>query len=177
MGQRCDGLIGMMFYWTFADEFEEQGVVKPPFYGGFGLVAEDGIPKPPFNAFKLLHRLGEERVELNSDSALLTKKKDGSLVLAIWNYAPPGKPGAPKTVTLHLNHGRFRHSLIAIVVPGHGDVHSAYVKMGSPPYPTQSQITELKKAAELPAPEARDLKRGELTLTFPSYGLAVVEIK
>jgi xylan 1,4-beta-xylosidase len=175
--RQCDGLVDMMSYWTFSDVFEEQGVVKTPFYGGFGLVAEDGIPKPALNAFKLLHNLGDERIELDSDSVLLTRKKDGSLVLAIWNYAPPGKPGAPRTVTLHFNHGRFRHSLISIADPGHGDVHSVYEKMGSPRYPTQKQIMELKNAAELPPPEARELKGGELTLTLPSYGLVLVEVK
>ncbi len=37
--RQCDGLTTMMSYWTFSDVFEEQGVVKKPFYGGFGLVA------------------------------------------------------------------------------------------------------------------------------------------
>jgi xylan 1,4-beta-xylosidase len=49
--------------------------------------------------------------------------------------------------------------------------------MGSPPYPTQAQIQQLRKAAELPAPETHDVKNGELTLTLPSYGLAVVEVR
>ena len=48
-----------MSYWTFSDVFEEGGVVKTPFYGGFGIVAEHDIPKPAFNAFALLHRLGD----------------------------------------------------------------------------------------------------------------------
>ena len=56
--RQCDGLIDMMSYWTFSDVFEEQGVVKKPFYGGYGLIAEDDLPKPAFNAFKLLHQLG-----------------------------------------------------------------------------------------------------------------------
>ena len=60
--RQCDGLVDVMSYWTFSDVFEEQGVVKQPFYGGFGLLAEDGIPKPSFAAFKLLHSLGDERL-------------------------------------------------------------------------------------------------------------------
>ena len=43
--RECDGLTEMMSYWTFSDVFEEQGVVKTPFYGGFGLLAERSIPK------------------------------------------------------------------------------------------------------------------------------------
>ena len=51
---RCDGKTRMMSYWTFSDVFDEQGVVKAPFYGGFGIVAEDSIPKPAYDAFMLL---------------------------------------------------------------------------------------------------------------------------
>jgi len=175
--RQCDGLVDVMSYWTFSDVFEEQGVVKTPFYGGFGLLAEDGIPKPAFNAFKLLHRLGEERIDVSSDSALLTRKKDGSLVLAVWNSAPPEHAGPAKTVTLHFQGGRYKHALVSMVDPDHGDARSLYEKMGSPRYPSQAQIQQLKQAAEIPPAAAGNLKRGELTLTLPSYGLAVVEVK
>src|ERR1700678_717742 len=141
--RQCDGLTDMMSYWTFSDVFEEQGVVKTPFYGGFGLLAEDGIPKPAFNAFKLLHRLGEQRIDVNSDSALLTKRKDGSLVIAVWNYAPPEHPGAAKTITLHLPRGRYKHALVSTIDPDHGDVRTVYEKMGSPRYVSQAQIQQL----------------------------------
>ena len=71
--RQCDGLVDMMRYWTFSDVFEEQGVVKQPFYGGYGLIAEDGLPKPAFNALSCLHRLGEQRIALDSKSALVTR--------------------------------------------------------------------------------------------------------
>ena len=64
--RQCDGLTEMMSYWTFSDVFEEQGVIQQPFYGGYGLIAEDELPKPAFNAFALLHRLGIERIEVDS---------------------------------------------------------------------------------------------------------------
>ena len=174
---QCDGLVDVMSYWSFSDVFEEQGVVKTPFYGGFGLIAEDGIPKPAFNVFKVLHHLGDQRLELNSDSARGTKKKDGSLVVAIWNYAPPEHAGAAKTVTLRIKSGGYKQAVVFSVDPNHGDVHSAYEKMGSPAYPSQAQIQQLKKAAELAAPETRNLNNGELTLTLLSYGLAIVEVR
>jgi xylan 1,4-beta-xylosidase len=175
--RQCDGLVDMMSYWTFSDVFEEQGVVKTPFYGGFGLLAENGIPKPAFNAFKLLHRLGDRRLAINSDSALLTRKGDGSLVIAVWNYAPPEHGGVAKTVILHFQGGRYKHAAVWTVDPDHGDVHSTYEKMGSPRYPSQAQIRELKQAAEIPPTAQHDLQGGELTLTLPSYGLAVVEVR
>src|SRR5216684_643404 len=100
--RQCDGLVDMMSYWTFSDVFEEQGVVKTPFYGGFGLIAEDGIPKTAFNVFKLLHQLGDQRIELDSDSALATRRADGSLAIALWNLFLPEETGTPKKVTLRL---------------------------------------------------------------------------
>ena len=175
--RQCDGLVDIMSYWTFSDVFEEQGVVKTPLYGGYGLIAEDGIPKPAFNVFKLLHKLGDQRIDLNSDSALLTRKKDGTLVLAVWNYAPPEQPGSARTVTLRFKGAGAKRALVWRVDPTHGDIHATYEKMGSPRYPTQIQIRELKKAAELPAAETHTLKDGALTLTLPSYGLAIVEVK
>jgi xylan 1,4-beta-xylosidase len=177
MIRQCDGLVDSMSYWTFSDVFEEQGVVKTPFYGGYGLIAADDIPKPAFNAFALLHHLGDERVQLDSDSALLTRKKDGTLELAVWNYAPPDQAGTPRTITLRLKGTNATRALISRVDGDHGDFHSAYAKMGSPRYPTPAQIQQLRQAAELPAPEASEIKHGELTITVPAHGLAVLEIK
>jgi xylan 1,4-beta-xylosidase len=175
--RQCDGLVDMMSYWTFSDVFEEQGVVKTPFYGGFGLIAADDIPKPAFAAFQLLHQLGDQRIAIDSDSALLTRRKDGTLVLAVWNYAPPGPGGSGKTITLELKGTPPKKIVISRVDRDHGDVRPLYEKMGSPRYPTPKQIRALRQAAELPAPEKRGLKNGKLTLTLPPQGLAVIELK
>ena len=98
--RQCDGLVDEMSYWSFSDVFEEQGVVKQPFYGGYGLIAAGGIPKPAFAAFEILHKLGQERLALDSNSALVTRASDGSLVVAVWNLIPPGETGAAKSVVL-----------------------------------------------------------------------------
>jgi xylan 1,4-beta-xylosidase len=175
--RQCDGLVSSMSYWTFSDVFEEQGVVKTPFYGGYGLIAAGGIPKPAYNAFKLLHQLGDQRIAIDSESVLLTRRGDGTLVLAVWNYAPPGDSGSQKTITLRLKNTKARRASISRVDRDHGDFHASYEKMGSPRYPTQTQIQDLRRATELPNPENRKLKDGELTLTLPAQGLAVIELK
>ena len=79
-------------------------MVKCPFYGGFGLMAAGGIAKAAFNDFRLLHLLGTERILIDSPSALVTRRPDGSLAVAVWNYAPPGERGASKTVELAFFH-------------------------------------------------------------------------
>jgi len=174
--RQCDGLVSMMSYWTFSDVFEEQGVVKTPFYGGYGLIAFGGIPKPAYNAFKLLHMLGEKRIALDSDSALLTRRQDGTLVVAVWNYAPPEQTGLPKTVNFHFKNAKPRIAIISRVDHEHGDFHSVYDRMGSPRYPSQAQIEVLRQAARL-NPEIRKLKNDALTVTLPAQGLAVIELK
>ena len=49
--RESDGMQTIMSYWCFSDVFEEQGVVKTPFYGGYGLIAERSIPKAAFPRF------------------------------------------------------------------------------------------------------------------------------
>jgi xylan 1,4-beta-xylosidase len=179
--RQCDGTVDMMSYWTFSDVFEEQGAVKEPFYGGFGLLAEDSIPKPAFAAFALLHKLGEERIALDSNFVLVTRRRDGTRVIAVWNYAPPDsgstETGPSKTVTLRFKGHSTKHALISRVDNEHGDPRPAYKKMGSPRYPTETQIEALRSATRPSAPENRDVHNGELTLTLPSQGLAVIELK
>jgi xylan 1,4-beta-xylosidase len=176
--RQCDGLVDEMSYWTFSDVFEEQGVVKKPFYGGYGLIAAGGIPKPAYAAFKLLHQLGRERLALDSDSALVTRAADGSLVLALWNLIPPEQTGEARTVVLRFkNLGRAHHASISRVDRDHGDPHPAYERMGSPVYPTQAQLQQLRDSVPLGEPEIQELKSGELSLTLPANGLAVIAIK
>ncbi len=174
---QCDGLAQMMSYWTFSDVFEEQGVVKQPFYGGFGLVAAGGIPKPAFYAFELLHQLGDQRIENSANDVLVTKAKDGSLIVAVWNVVNPGSTGAPKTVKLDLK-GLSANATASIsrVDEQHGDTLGLYRKMGSPRYPTQAQIRQLRQESKLASPTQHPLQNGEITVQLPVNGLAVIQI-
>jgi xylan 1,4-beta-xylosidase len=175
--RQCDGLVNEMSFWTFSDVFEEQGVVKQPFYGGFGLMAAGGIPKPSYNAFRLLHQLGDERLDVASDSVLATRRKDGTLVIAAWNMVSPGAEGPPKDVTLVFRQKAPAQVDIYHVDPHHGDSQRAYQAMGSPQYPTQEQIRQLRAAAQLPPPEVHDLKNGSVTIQIPANGLVLLELR
>jgi xylan 1,4-beta-xylosidase len=176
--RQCDGLTEMMSYWTFSDVFEEQGVVKQPFYGGFGLIAADDIPKPAYNAFQILHQLGDQRIAVDDPTVLVTRQKDKSLVIAAWNLVPPDQTGSTKTIHLRFEHlPAGRQASISRVDREHGDVHPAYEGMGQPRYPTQQQIKALQRAAQLPAPEVRALTGNDLTIDLAPDGLAVITIK
>jgi len=173
--RECDGLADVMSYWTFSDVFEEQGVVKTPFYGGFGLFAERSIPKPAFNDFTLLHHLGDTRLDVNSDSALVTKRKDGSLAIAVWNLYLPEEVGSPKSVTLHFAKSAPKSVRVTIVDKEHGSPLPAWEKMGKPVSPTEAQIAELREAGALPASQTITVKNGSLSLTLQPHALALIE--
>ncbi len=176
--RQCDGLVNIMSYWTFSDVFEEQGVVKRPFYGGFGLFAAGNIPKPAFNAFALLHHLGNMRLETQGDSVLVTRAENGSLVLAIWNIFPPEESGSAKDFSLHFkNLTGERTARITIIDHNHGSPLPAYEKMGRPQFPTAAQLQQLRKAAALPASSLHPIKNGELALTLEPQGLALIEVE
>jgi xylan 1,4-beta-xylosidase len=175
--RECDGLTTMMSYWTFSDVFEEQGVVKMPFYGGFGILAERGIPKAAFNDFALLHHLGDTRLDVSSDSALVTRRKDGSLAIAVWNLFLPEQAGSPKTVTLRFKGlPQSRSASITIIDKEHGSPLPTYEKLGQPSSPTPSQIEALRKAAALPAARQQTIANGSLTLELQPHALALIEI-
>jgi xylan 1,4-beta-xylosidase len=185
----CDGLTQSMSYWAFSDVFEEQGVVRSPFYGGFGLIAADHIPKPSFNAFTILHKLGDRRIASHSDSALVTVTSSGALAIALWDYAPPTGTGATYTMpsvpagpakSFDLELNNVPPNAIAEVWrvdEDHGNVLKAFDAMGHPPGDlTQQQVARLRAAGEMAPPGRMHLEHGKLHLTVPAHGLAVVMI-
>jgi xylan 1,4-beta-xylosidase len=176
--RQCDGLVDILSYWTFDDVFEENGVVREPFYGGFGTIAEGGIKKPAFYAYALLHKLGEERLASDAKNLLVTRRKDGTLVLAAWNAIDPDQKGAPQTLTLRFKNVQPNAAItIERVDSAHGNVLTTYQAMGRPRYPTQKQISEMNHASALPTPEKTSLRNNELRLEVPVNGLALIEVK
>ena len=71
-------------YWTFGDIFEEKDVPFTPFYGGFGLVANGGIPKPTFWTFAFFKRLVGPCV-YRGGNALIVKTENGGFRGVLWN--------------------------------------------------------------------------------------------
>jgi xylan 1,4-beta-xylosidase len=168
--RESDGLTQMMSYWCFSDVFEEQGVVKKPFYGGYGLVAAGHIPKAAFNAFQLLHELGDERLELASENALATRRRDGSIALALWNYAEPGENAPDRT--FHIEAPGAKTMRVREVSPNSGSALEKWRAMGAPAFPSREQQRTLRDAARM-AP-AHAVRNGAITLR--PQALALVEI-
>ena len=176
----CDGLTTAMSLWTFSDVFEEQGVMKTPFHGGFGLIAEHQIPKAAYNAFRLLHELGTERIPVASDNALATRGADGELAIAVWNYAAPKEAGSPREFRLEVaGLNGPQHARIQVVDAQHGSPLAAWEAMGRPAFPTRQQIELLRDAARLPDARVVDIAPGgpaTVLVNLQPHALALVRI-
>jgi xylan 1,4-beta-xylosidase len=192
----CAGLADMMSYWTFDNVYEELGVPKSFLNPGFGLLGMRGVPRPSFYTFSLLHRLGDIRLRTDDGPVLATRRKDGSLAILVWNLIPQapgvrssmGDPlsqsaaqyetaGEKRRLVLKLE-GAHKHGRANVtrVDETSGNFRNAYQKTGSPAYPTQDQIQELKRASELMRPETIVVSQnGEISLDLPPNGVALIE--
>jgi xylan 1,4-beta-xylosidase len=182
-----------MSQWAFTNTYEELGVspyILKEGDNGFGMMAAAGIPKPQFNTYKLLNRLGQTRLAAEDGPVLATRRADGTAAVAVWNLADvpqaSGIPGAswtrtvkgsPKTVQLALKGARPGQLVhVSYVDQDRGSPYPAWRKLGSPQYPTPAEIAAIRKSAELMAPQPVRLgKDGILTLDLPPECLALVE--
>jgi xylan 1,4-beta-xylosidase len=176
--RECDGNVKFLSFWTFSDVFEEGGPIPRPFEGQFGLRAKGGINKPSYYDFSLLHELGSERLANSSKNVLVTKRADGTLVIAVWNLVDPDQHGSTKAIALNFT-GVSPESKVKIrrVDDGHGNVLPRYAAMGSPLDPTPVQVEQLNRETALGAPEQTQLANGKLELSLEPNALVIVEVR
>ena len=179
--RQCDGMVDMMSFWTFSDVFEEGGPMSQPFQGAFGLRAKGGINKPSYYDFALLHQLGDQRLANSSNNMIVTKRKDGSLVIAIWNLVDltgmHETKGAEVKINLEFSNVSPNAEVsITRVDNEHGNVLPKYVAMGSPVDPTEAQVEQLNRETALENPAQTKLNSGRLELTLEPNALAIVQV-
>src|SRR5581483_4510311 len=107
----------------------------------------------------------------------VTKRRDGVLAIAVWNLVDPDKTGATKNVRLvfrGLKPNLTAH--MSAVDNEHGNTLAAYRAMGSPMYPTVSQIDKLNAATALRPLPAQTISGGELNVTLEPNALLLIEI-
>ena len=104
--------------------------------------------------------------------AIVTRRADGAIAIAVWNYAAPGQSGPVKQVHIALEgwNGSPRFH-VELVDADHGSALSAWQAMGRPAYPTQKQYKLLRRS-----PSAIENRIGA-TFTLRRPGLALVEVK
>jgi xylan 1,4-beta-xylosidase len=189
-------------YWAISDLYEEV-------YHGTGLVFNEGnfgllikgdpaipdsfdIAKPSFNAFRLLHMMGDQRLAVSGGTtgdgvnAAATMSADGSaLQILVYNHVAGGQadPTQSTPVTLTVDNVPFATAPVRIrqyvVDHTHANAYTAWVAMGKPAKPTQAQWSTLRSAADLCYYETTaTLTGGAWTAQFPQnvYGVSLIEI-
>jgi xylan 1,4-beta-xylosidase len=176
--RQCDGLVTMMSFWTFSDVFEEGGPIPRPFIGMFGLRAKGGINKPSYYGFALLHELGNRRIANAADDVIVTKTRQGRLVIAAWNLVDPGQQGATHTIDLIFRNVSPNARLeMQRVDSRHGNVLPKYTAMGSPTDPTPEQVEELNRETALPPPAQEHLTNRKLRLSLSPNALVLITMQ
>lgn len=151
------GLVKGYSYWTFSDLFEESGMPSEAFFGGFGLLNFDGIPKAPYRVYQLLHKLGNEK--------FLSTYQNGTV-----DIYPFYKQESTCIQFLAINHNSLLHSIeaehIEINIDGiarcdsvtietylvdkvNANAVTAWESIGSPKSLTKGQIDLLKGMSAL----------------------------
>ena len=175
--RQCDGLVDMMSFWTFSDVFEEGGPKHEPFDGAFGLMALGGIKKPNYTGFAVLHKLGQERIAQDASNVLVTRGKNGKLIIAAWNLVDPDRKGSAERIEFQIT-GVAPNAALEVTRGDaeHGNTLVAYRKMGSPTYPTPEQVRQLNRIADEVKPESSHLTGGIIRVDIPVNGILLLEL-
>ena len=181
---------------TWAFEFEDQ-----PYFAGFRDLATNGIDKPVLNVFRMLGRMGGDRVAVEStggrpladlleagvrerpDVNALASRNGQSISVLVWNYHDDDVPRDPADVELTIEgvpgkEARMTHHRVD---EDHGNSYAAWKRMGSPQPPSAGQIESLKKAAplrELAAPSSVGVDSGRVRIGFalPAQGVSLIQL-
>jgi xylan 1,4-beta-xylosidase len=172
-------------YWTFSDLFEENYFSSVPFHGGFGLLTIDGIPKPAYRAFELLHRLGTERLSVEGQhetvDAWVTRSEGGSLKVLLTNFALPRHAIRAERVTIRLvGREAARAAYVERIDEDHANPRRVWTEAGSSPSLSREEVATLEATSRLSREPASWTRAGGATvfsIVLPPQAVAVLSIE
>lgn len=186
----------MLAWWTLSDLYEEFNSGTNTAYreGNYGLLlkgdpnipASFDVAKPAFNAFRLLHMMGDVRVTAtggnatNGVNATATTSTDGSAVqVLVYNHVEGGAANSANSnlVKLTVNNLPFTGTVNVrhyVLDRGHSNSYQTWVSQGKPAKPSAAQWTQLSSAAEL-CYYATTSTGTSWTVTYPQniYGVSL----
>lgn len=186
----CIGLTNSLSFWTFTDIFEEKGGAASIFHGGFGMINYQGLVKPSYHAYRMLHELGDEKIYKDDYLFVSKDSKTGKVSALAYNYpeeyensVPAGKDKREKGTSKSLDFvltGLAPGAMfeIEILDKEHGNIHSFWESMGKPEPPTREEIKVMKAyASTMKKAYANADKKGVLTIKHEITPWSVVLIK
>ena len=180
----ASGIVDGYSFWTFTDIFAENYFLSVPFHGGFGLLNLQGIAKPTYRAFEILHHLGTEQLTVTGNHATVdawTVRDGHRLTILLTNHALPGARIETEQVQVHLeNASRPLTAIVERIDEDHANAKKLWREMGAPTYPTAAEVERLNRASELvkePQSWKRDAKAMLLDIELPPHGVAAVTVE
>lgn len=165
-------------YWTFGDIFEEWGVPYTPFHGGFGMMANRGIRKPTYYAFKFFKDLTGECV-LKNDYCVVCKE-NGIYKGVVFNSRVK-RTGEALDMKLTIDAEADKYSLIKKVVDEDTcNPLKLWHVMGEPASLNEEQI-KLLKDSDKPLTESVIIDSADgkvdVSMNVKEFGLVYFELK
>lgn len=159
------GQVDSLSYWTFTDVFEENGAGDTSFHGGFGMITYQGIPKPSFHAYRLLNRLGNERLAQQDKLIATRDAESGKVSILAYHYpaeelrsAPASfgsrdvaertlALGTPTSIDLTIRSLPPNAAFVIETLDGsHGNAIAAWHALGRPEPMTREQAQQVRDA-------------------------------
>lgn len=138
-GQYADAIS----YWTFCDVFEELGIPRCQFHGGFGLVGSHLIKKPVYRLYEMMSQL-EEYVYYQDDNLLITGDGQGVFAILGWNLSGDVLNYELMIPTDYTHIHVWTETLNREA----GNPRKVWSELGCPRYPSKSEIAMLEKASQ-----------------------------
>jgi xylan 1,4-beta-xylosidase len=174
--------LGGYMFWCCSDLFEEQFMLPRPFCGSFGIISNDGIPKPNFWGFKLLSQLYPQRLglpmrtnEAVEYAAFVDGEKTQVLIVA---QNQDYYKNEHHVLTLELN-----CQANAVTVQRVDDTHcnpkAEWIKLGSPDNLTQAQVAKIKEKSKLrtePLPFTSESGKTTLTVDLHTNDVLLITL-
>lgn len=157
----CIGMAHSLMYWTFTDVFEEKGGGESIFHGGFGMINFQGLVKPSFHAYRMLHRLGDEKLYYADPLFVSRSSKTGKIATIAFNYPAEYEQNVPSAKNFN-NYMDASAKNVDFTLEGlkpsatfiietldkeNGNVYDDWKEIGAPHSPTREEISFLKERA------------------------------
>jgi xylan 1,4-beta-xylosidase len=178
------GLVHGYSFWTFTDIFEENYMPATAFQGGFGLLTLQGVPKPSFRAFELLHRLGTKALPVSGahDTLDVWAVCGGNTVtVPLTNHVLPRHPIEKQSVHYQLT-GLLppRGVYIERIDDDHANAKTLWIEMGSPPMPKPRDVAQMRAASQMlrePLVWKHEGDTLHLEVRMPAHAIAAVTVE
>lgn len=149
------GVMDAYMFWCCSDVFEELFILGKPFHGSYGIVNNDGIPKPNFWGFKLLSQLYPNRLDLpiTNEDVEYSVFVDGDKTQVLL-YAQDFDYHKHHTTEIEISINASVSTVTKQIIDDtHCNPKAEWLKLGKPDLLTPAQVADIKDKTRLATEE------------------------